>query len=228
MSDATLLVVVATDAEAPAVDRVEVLVSGIGKVAAADATAHRLASGPARAVISFGGAGAYPGSELTLGDVVIAAEVALLDEGLETGEQFVALDRPGLAVPGARWLPADRELARRLLETPARAPASWPRVERGRIGTVSVCAGTARLARERQATGALCEAMEGAAVAVVAARHGVPFAEVRGISNQCGPRDEARFDLDAAIRSAERVLGRLGRSDQGPGPYEARPQRVPG
>jgi futalosine hydrolase len=55
-------------------------------------------------------------------------------------------------------------------------------------------------------TGALAEGMEGAAVAYAASRFGVPFAELRGISNLCGPREGARFDLEGAIRNAAKLL----------------------
>jgi futalosine hydrolase len=77
------------------------------------------------------------------------------------------------------------------------------------MATVSVCAGTDRLVAERARQGALAESMEGAAVAFAAARQGVPFVEVRGISNLCGPRDGASFNLAAAIRNAATVLETL-------------------
>ena len=199
------LVVVATEAERPRLDSVDVLVCGIGKAAAASATAHRLSTGLPEAVVSFGVAGAYPSSGLRVGDAVVATEVALLDEGLETGEAFVPFGGAELPVPGAAWAATDPVLRERLLIE----RASEIRVEPGRIGTVSVCAGSSRLARERERSGALCEAMEGAAIALVAARYGVPFAEVRGISNPCGPRDGAAFDLEAGVSGAHSVLTKL-------------------
>jgi len=199
-----LLVVVATDAEHPQDGIGEVLVSGVGKSAAATAAALRLAQGGIDAVISFGVAGAYPGGDLAVGDVVIATEVAVVDEGLETGTAFRRFERPGMAVPGAKWSPTDPVLRSRLA-----GPAEGFAVAEGRIATVSVCAGTARLATERGAEGVLAEGMEGAAIALAAARHGVAFAEVRGISNPCGPRDGAPFDLESAVRNANVVLRRL-------------------
>jgi futalosine hydrolase len=48
--------------------------------------------------------------------------------------------------------------------------------------------------------------MEGAAVAYAASLFGAPFAELRGISNFCGPREGARFELAAAVRNAARLL----------------------
>jgi len=199
--------VVATDAETPDPAAGEILVCGVGKAAAATATALRLADGGVDAVISFGVAGAYPQSGLAVGDVVVATEVAVLDEGLETGTSFQRFERPGMSVPGASWTPTDP-----MLRSALAGPASGFRIAEGRIGTVSVCAGTERLADERGAGSVLAEGMEGAAVALAAARHGVPFAEVRGISNPCGPRSDAPFDLATAIRNANAVLMRLAAS----------------
>jgi len=195
-----LLVVVATDAETPRDVDAEILVCGVGKIGAAAATAARLAKGGVRAVISFGVAGAYPGAGLDVGDVAVATDVAVVDEGLETGTKFVAFARPGMSVPGAQWRRCDASLV-------ADAPADATfRVVKGRVATVSVCAGAARLATERAATGAVAEAMEGAAVAHAASLFGVAFAELRGVSNLCGPRDGARFDVSIAVANAAKLL----------------------
>ena len=46
--------------------------------------------------------------------------------------------------------------------------------------------------------------MEGAGVAAAAARHGVPFAEVRAISNLVGPRDRAAWRIPEALAALAR------------------------
>lgn len=199
-----VLVVVATEAERPSVPA-EILVCGVGKTGAAAATATRLALGGVRAVVSFGVAGAYPQSGLRIGDVAVATEVAVIDEGLEAGDRFVPFARPGMPVPGAEWTETDAALRDALLSG---APPSFA-VAAGRIATVSVCAGTHRLAEERGALGAVAEGMEGAAVAWAAAAHRIPFVEVRGISNECGPREGRPFDLATALAHADEMLRRL-------------------
>jgi futalosine hydrolase len=196
-----LLIVVATDAEVPRVAASEVLVSGVGKSGAAVATAARLAKGGVDGVISFGVAGAYPRSGLTVGDVVIATEIAVLDEGVESGTTFAPFNRPGMTVPGSAWAACDASL----LAVPHARGAAY-RVGYGRIATVSVCAGSARLANERAATGAIAEGMEGAAVALAAAHYGLPFTELRGISNLAGPREGSRFELARALAHAAEFL----------------------
>jgi futalosine hydrolase len=202
---AAALIVVATEVERPA-GNFEILVSGVGKTAAAVVTAERLAVGPpVPAIVSFGVAGAYPSTGLVVGDVVIATEVALVDEGLDAGSHFVAFSRPGMEVPGGTWTPTDSSLARRLASGAHRLFT----VKSGRVATVSVCAGTHELARERSRDGAIAESMEGAAVAYAARRRGVPFIELRGISNLCGPRSGAPFEIASAVRHAAEVLAAL-------------------
>ena len=99
-----VLVVVATEAERPH-GEFEIVVSGVGKTAAAVVTAERLATGPpVPAVVSFGVAGAYPGTALAVGDVVVATEISIVDEGLDAGSRFVPFSRPGMEVPGAAWV----------------------------------------------------------------------------------------------------------------------------
>ena len=205
MGAETILVVVATEAERPARDDVEILVCGVGKTGAATATAMRLARGDVGAVVSFGVAGAYPGGGVDLGDVIVATETAVVDEGLDDGDRFVPFHRPHMSVPGATWQPTDPGLARTLTSTPTKSFE----IHLGRVATVSVCAGSRRLARERAALGAVAEGMEGAAVATAAALCGVRFIELRGISNHCGPREGALFDLDLAVQNAATILANL-------------------
>jgi nucleoside phosphorylase len=89
-------------------------------------------------------------------------------------------------------------------------PDGGGRVVVGRIATVSTCAGTdARAATVARRTGAVAEAMEGAAVAQVASRLGVTFAEVRVISNTTGDRANQRWDMRGALGGLSRVAGVL-------------------
>ena len=134
-----------------------------------------------------------------------APRVAVLDEGIDDGSSFTPFARPGMTVPGSEWIAVDENL--RAAIRPRPGPDF--RVVHGPIGTVSVCAGSQRLHDERTRTGAIAEAMEGAAVAHAAREAGVPFLEIRGISNPCGPRGGAPFDLAIAVGNAANVLAEL-------------------
>jgi futalosine hydrolase len=68
------------------------------------------------------------------------------------------------------------------------------------IATVSTCSGTDAAATEiAHRTGAAAEAMEGAAVGLVAFRHKVAFAEVRVISNTTGDRSRQVWALEESL-----------------------------
>lgn len=201
-----VLIVCATEAEATpcreAVPGAEVVVCGVGKIAAASEAALALARRRHEVVVSAGVAGALPRSDLRVGDVVVATKVRVVDEGLRTGSGFVPFDRPGMPVPGARWAVPDPEWRSRFLSVPTQGF----RLRSGPVATVSECAGTDELAQERASLGFVAEAMEGAAVAHSAAHHGVPFVELRSISNPCGNRDGAPFELERPMANLALVL----------------------
>jgi futalosine hydrolase len=81
------------------------------------------------------------------------------------------------------------------------------RLVRGRFVTVSSCSGTKErgqeLARRHQA---VCENMEGAAIALTALRYGIPCLEIRGISNLVEDRDLSRWDISRAVEAAQRFV----------------------
>lgn len=81
----------------------------------------------------------------------------------------------------------------------------------GPVATVSTCSGLDSLAGQvRARTGALAEAMEGAAVGQVAHRLGIPFGELRVVSNTTGDRPRQVWDLKGALERLAAVLGLLG------------------
>ncbi len=195
---ARVLAVVAVEAEAKALGEsagAEIVVAGIGRTNAAAATTQAiLERGPFLAAISLGIAGALPGSSLELGDLVVASESVYAEEGLETPEGFGDMQALGFPLgdfEGNR-VPADPDLLARLT----------PLGRVGAIATVATCSGCDRLAQEIvRRTGAIAEAMEGAAVLHAARRLGVPAIEVRSISNTTGDRARQRWEIAKAFGS---------------------------
>jgi futalosine hydrolase len=187
---------------------------GVGKANAAAAATALLAAERPEAVIVFGCCGAYPGSGLGVGDLALATEEVYGDEGVLAPQGFVdmaALGFPLAERKGVRFFdrfPVDPLLlhqARPALERVA--AASGRQWAEGAFVTVSTCSGTAAAAAELvRRTGGLCENMEGAAAAQVCARHGVPFVEIRGISNRVEDRDLSRWDLKAGAEIAQRAV----------------------
>lgn len=188
---------------APCAGGFELALTGIGKANGAGAAARLLDPGRHTAVLSVGIAGALPGANLALRSAVAATACVYADEGIETPEGFrdcASMGFPLGVFPGSA-VPVDAALLARLK---AVSDAAGP------VATVSTCSGTDERARgvvER--TGAIAEAMEGAAIAQVAHRLGVPAGELRIISNTTGDRARQKWELVGALSRLTDVLGLL-------------------
>mgnify|MGYP001427393305 CR=1 FL=1 len=190
--------------------------SGVGKANAAATTALLLETLKPEAVLCFGCAGAYLESGLKIGDLVVASEEIYGDEGAATPAGFLDMQALGFALAergSDHWFnrfPADADLLTRGHRLIAQALGTRHRVTRGPLITVSTCSGSAAAGSEMvRRTEGLGENMEGAAVAQLCARFGVPFFEVRGISNLVEARDPSRWDLPAAAAAAQQAVRAL-------------------
>jgi len=248
-----LLIAVAAPAEARAVrfglkiltdieqSRIFILPVGVGKSPAAARTAFALARHRSAYVLNVGIAGLLPSArEITtesgprLGEVLLASASIFADEGVRTADAFIGCDEMGFPpVPGDEpGLGEANEPSRGLavLPDPEMADLLGPLADHTvPIATVSSCSGTDAAARElAERTGAIAEAMEGAAVGLAARLSGEPhadapeaetrrpaFAELRVLSNTTGERTRQLWDLEGALerlgavaaQAARRVLG---------------------
>jgi futalosine hydrolase len=199
----TLLVVTAVAAERDAVAAggVDAVAVGVGIAAAAAGTARLLATGRYRAVISAGIGGGFG---VPLGVTVLGTESVAADLGAESPDGFIPLSVLGF---GASVLPTDEDLVRRLgVALPGAVP--------GPILSVNTVTGTesSTAALQNRYPDARAEGMEGFGVATAAAQVGVPFVELRTISNPVGPRDRAAWRIPEALTAltvAARALGTL-------------------
>ncbi len=179
----------------PAGEGLDLLMTGIGKANAAAGTAMALSSRTYGAVVNLGIAGALPvASPLVMGDTIAATRSIYADEGLALPDgSFVGCSGMGFPLgPFDDWgVRASPELLDRLAPL---ASVTAP------LATVSTCSGTDPLARTVvERTWAVAEAMEGAAVGQVAARLGVPFLEMRVISNTTGNRENQVWAIGRAL-----------------------------
>lgn len=191
--------------------RVALAVTGIGKVNAAAGLLAAASSTAPCAAILVGVGGAYPGSPLTNGMVAAASEELQLDLGLRHGDgTWEGPEALGFAITPARDGRPERV---NLIPTHAGLQAAL--AEQGlplvRFATLDAVTADVGLAASLHSSYAVAvESMEGAAAAQVADRLGLPFAEVRGVSNRVGERDKDRWELRGAIHSSCRaVLGLL-------------------
>lgn len=174
---------------------------GVGKTAAACALTTALVGVSDALVVAIGVCGVHRGAGLGIGSAVVVAHDRLVDEGVRTPTGFMDLAQLGLG---------DTEplLAERARVDAAAAVLGAPVVGGG---TVSTCSGTDGLAAERAARwpDAVIETMEGAAIALVCARLGVPWVGIRVVSNFTGDRDRAQWDLPRALGGLSRACAAL-------------------
>lgn len=205
----SLLICVATELEGGLLrQRLEsrhdivVTTTGVGPVNAAHGVTLAITKQRPDAIVLCGVGGAYPGSGLAIGDVACAEVECYGDLGASSPTGFLdmrALGFPVIAGPP----PIYNDLPLQV----------FPAARRVKFVTVSTCTGTEAVARAIESrTGGAVENMEGAAVAHVAALHGIPVGEVRGISNPVTDRDTGSWRLgEAAVAAQEAFLAWLDR-----------------
>ncbi len=207
-----VLVMTAVEAEREAVLRglgaagcaadVFVETGGVGVAATAAATARllALAEDGFDALLSAGIAGGVTG-RVAVGGTVVATSSIAADLGADSPDGFVSLDRLGF---GRARLDTDPRLL-------AAATSALPHAVAGPVLTVSTVTGTEAGVREVLARhpDAVAEAMEGFGVATAAAQVGLPFGEVRTISNPVGPRDRAAWRIGDALDGLSEAFASL-------------------
>jgi len=194
--------------------RILLCISGMGKVNAAHTATLMLTRFDPEALVVFGIGGAYPSSGARIGDIAIATEEIAGDEGVLTREGFK--DTGYIGIPLLKTAksevyvtyPASEPLVHRSVQSigALRKPGQG-KIHAGSFVTLSTCTGTTARAKElEERYHGLCENMEGAAVAQVAALHGIPWLEVRGISNIVEDRDLKKWDIPKAAGAAQQAV----------------------
>lgn len=187
--------------EAEGLDLPDALELGVGKIEASLALTRRLCAGLPEVVVNFGVAGVFPDSGLDVGDVCLVTEETLADEGVVTLDGFADLVELKLADRNV-WT-ANADWAHRLSEA-----LGEPRWVRGTtVSTISGADDVAAAYAERVSP--VVESMEGAAVARVCEVFGVPWVQVRSISNRVGERSKGGWDIrraKATLHDAVRIL----------------------
>ena len=156
-----------------------------------------------RCILNIGIAGAYPGSGLTIGDVVRVEAELFGDIGFELPED------PGFRPVGSTDLGSIfyGEPMRLSLRPEAEPGLSGITPQIGVGCTVNCCAGADVTGiRRNQQFGARIETMEGAAVALVGRMLDITVHEVRAISNIAARRDMRPENITLAIRRLHAYL----------------------
>ena len=189
---------------------VVICAGGIGKINAAAATAVLIEKCHPRLVINTGCSGAYLASGLSVGDLAVASDEFLGDEGVLTAEGWQDLRFMGLPtlIHGNQQfhnaIPLSKHAAEKAMHL---ADYYGVKLVRGRFITVSTCSGSRQRGEElARSFHGICENMEGAAVAQTCLRYGIDCLEIRGVSNLVDERDMNTWDIPRAVEAAQRFV----------------------
>src|SRR5450631_1335150 len=189
---------------------VVICAGGIGKINASAATAALIERCHPRLVINTGCAGAYLTGGLSVGELAVASDEFLGDEGVLTSEGWQDLRFMGIptVIHSNRIyhnaIPLSKHPAEKAMQL---ADYYGVKLQRGRFITVSTCSGSRQ--RSEELAGrfhGICENMEGAAVAQTCLRYGIDCLEIRGISNLVDERDMKKWDIPRAVEAAQRFV----------------------
>jgi len=178
-------------------DQFSLLYIGVGPVESAINLTEFLSrqeSGSISGIINVGLAGAYPETGLDLLDICLAEKEVFGDIGISTANGIDELDSSFAP-------PLEFILNRQLLKTSSMSlTEAGIKNCNGNFVTVSSVSGTIlRSIYLRDKFGAVCENMEGAAVARVCQKFSIPCLELRCISNMVVERDMQHWMVEEAV-----------------------------
>lgn len=204
-----LLIVAATDGEiAPLLHHLnqnayanvpDILITGVGMVATTYTLLKRLQTKQYDLVLQAGVAGSF-NRDIALGEVVFVVWDQFADLGAEDHEHYQDVFELGLEQRGQP--PYEQG---RLVNPTGPAIDTVLRTATGL--TVNTVSGSLKTIAMRTAKfDADVESMEGAALHYVCLREGMPFAQVRAISNYVIPRDKSSWRMKDAIINLNKWL----------------------
>ncbi|MCX7792996.1 MAG: futalosine hydrolase [Thermodesulfovibrionales bacterium] len=186
--------------------------SGIGMVNAAIAATRVIDSYSPSLIISTGICGAYRESGLNIGDIALAEKEIYGDTGVIGGRDFQDLKALGLPVIKIsssnieifNEIPIRNSHKHKIYEICKELSLN---LQCGSFVTVSGITGNPEIAEKmHKRWNAICENMEGAAVAHAALINNIDFMEIRGVSNIAGERDKSRWNPELASKNCQGVL----------------------
>jgi futalosine hydrolase len=189
---------------------VRLLVTGVGPVAAGISLGRLLGAETLDGVVNLGVAGVFDLHDAPLAGLVVAEAELFPEYGL-IGES--GIDPRGLAFP--QLTAADGPVYDRLPLDPDAAAGAMGLIlpqgaARGDFATVAgVGAEPARSAAARLSPPPLAESMEGFSLALACALAGVPFLELRTVSNRVGARPPRDWDLPGALAALSRLVAAI-------------------
>lgn len=184
---------------------------GVGPVAAGISIGMLLERHPeARGVINVGICGSFDTGRLPLGGICVADAEIWPEYGVRGAEGEVSETLGFPMLPGLELDPSNRIDLDPAAATTAMGltlPKTW--VTGPSLTVAGVSGDEARADHLRRRYQAATENMEGFGLALAARLKGLPFLEIRTVSNQVGARDKSHWDFKAALNALATILPTL-------------------
>lgn len=193
MSNPTsILIVAATESELPNLNgqfpnlKIDSLISGVGMVATTFQLTQKLTEKKYDLVVNAGIAGAFAES-LEIGSVVQVSSDRLAELGAEDHDNFQPADEMKLISKNELGFSTDIKIDK----LPSVSGITVNRVH-GNVESII---------KIREQFNPDVESMEGAAVGFVCSKLGVPWCQIRSISNRVEPRNKANWNIPLALKN---------------------------
>jgi futalosine hydrolase len=182
-------------------DKVDILITGMGMTSTAFYLGKQLPGSNYDIVINAGICGSYSDS-LGIGKIVNITEESFCELGAENNDQFIPIFGLGLIDPDE---PPFR--SGKLLNNTTPKGSVLRSLDRVRGITSNTIHGHPETIRKiREQFNPDVESMEGAAFFYACLLTGVPFHQIRGISNFVEERDKSRWDIPLALANLNKTL----------------------
>ena len=189
------------------------LVTGVGPVSAALELGCALGRWNIAGVVNIGLAGSFDAQRAPLGAAVIATAEAFPEYGVAHESEGAASCGLDFAFP--QWEEGPVSVMQSLALDPDAASAAMgmalPRdaARGGALTVAGVTSGPKRAGLLAERFGALTESMEGFALALGCVSRGIPFLEIRTISNRVGDRGRGQWKLKQALAGLGKITAGL-------------------
>lgn len=189
-----------------------VMITGVGKVNAAQSITALLENTEIETVIVSGCGGAYISSGLDIGDIAVATEEIYGDEGVSLPDGWQSME--GIGIPMFEkqqkryfnWFPLNSKLANKVVDILKTGPIK-AKVLSGPFITVSQVSGSREIGELLyQRFQGICENMEGAAIAHICTLYDIPLLEIRAISNMVEDRQLSHWNKTIAIQNSQNAI----------------------
>src|SRR5579859_3343265 len=172
---------------------IEPLVTGVGSLATAHSLVRQIVRRKPDLIVQAGIAGCF--TDIVPGEVVVIQEEILGDLGVWEGQQFKSLFDLGLREKNVF------PFSNGLLMNPYEKLMALSSLAKVRSITVNeITTDSSRIRWYQQNLAPVVESMEGGSLHYVCLQEGVPFLQIRSISNRIGERDKTKWDIQGALR----------------------------